>query len=81
MLRHQASTWELVHVLFRAIEGEAAAGADAAAAEMGEDDVRLDRLAAFKRRAGMRCAPGRRRGLVACMARLCLCSWGRVHPC
>lgn len=62
MLRHQASTWELLHVLFSAIEGEkparqgqrgGGAGEDAAMEE-GEEP-QLDRLAAFKRRAQLRC--------------------------
>ncbi|KAL4426686.1 hypothetical protein ABPG77_004742 [Micractinium sp. CCAP 211/92] len=54
VLRHQSSTWELLHVLFSAIEGEKPArraqqGADTAMGE--EDELQLDRLAAFKRRA------------------------------
>jgi hypothetical protein len=55
VLRHQASTWELLHVLFSAIDGEQplhrAAGASGAAAMEAGEDVQLDRLAAFKRRA------------------------------
>ena len=71
MLRHQATTWELLHVLFSAIDGEqplyraAGGGADGGggegngapangAAGMGDgEEVELDRLAAFKRRAHM----------------------------
>ncbi len=57
VLRHQSSTWELLHVLFSAIEGEKPArraqqGADTAMGE--EDELQLDRLAAFKRRAQLR---------------------------
>lgn len=59
VLRHQASTWELLHVLFSAIEGEQAPGAAEGPAAMQEgedgDELRLDRLAAFKRRAALRC--------------------------
>ncbi|PRW58789.1 nuclear pore complex NUP98A isoform X1 isoform B [Chlorella sorokiniana] len=57
VLRHQASTWELLHVLFSAIEGEQAPGAAEGPAAMQEgedgDELRLDRLAAFKRRAAL----------------------------
>ena len=56
VLRHQASTWELLHVLFSAIDGEQPlyrAGASGAAAMEDGEDVQLDRLAAFKRRAHM----------------------------
>ncbi|KAL4425557.1 hypothetical protein ABPG75_009573 [Micractinium tetrahymenae] len=63
VLRHQASTWELLHVLFSAIPGEkpsaqgqqgsgsggAGAGGDGAMEE-DEEEPHLDRLAAFKRR-------------------------------
>ena len=107
VLRHQATTWELLHVLFSAIDGEQPpaaalqaaaqrqdgsggtgpkggtdgtgggedadmAGAGAAGGEAGrgqdgmqadggggeDDDLRLDRLAAFKRRAQLRCEAG-----------------------
>ncbi|KAI3438757.1 hypothetical protein D9Q98_001175 [Chlorella vulgaris] len=78
VLAHQAATWELMHVLFSAIEGEqlpASAGgggggnlsgssgnggedqggedghAAAADAAMDAEELRLDKLAAFKRRA------------------------------
>ena len=33
LLRHQATTWELVHVLFGAIEGEAGSAAGGQAAD------------------------------------------------
>ena len=58
VLRHQASTWELLHVLFSAIEGEQAPGAAEGPAAMQEEEgeeLHLDRLAAFKRRAALRC--------------------------
>ncbi|PSC76893.1 nuclear pore complex NUP98A isoform B [Micractinium conductrix] len=53
VLRHQATTWELLHVLFSAIAGEAArSGVDAAMeGQEAEGELQLDRLAAFKRRA------------------------------
>ena len=61
VLRHQASTWELLHVLFSAIEGEQAPGSAEGPAAMQEgadvDELRLDRLAAFKRRAALRWVP------------------------
>lgn len=69
MLRHQASTWELLHVLFSAIDGEKPVGqgwdgggdggrraGQDDAMQGGEEELQLDRLAAFKRRAQLRCA-------------------------
>jgi hypothetical protein len=75
-LRHQASTWELLHALFSAIPGEAPPGGGGGVADgnggggsseggsgggaMAADEPRLDRLAAFKRRALLRCVGKKR---------------------